>query len=358
MSQTPAHLTDPKLQNSLFLKACRGEATPHTPIWLMRQAGRYMSEYRAVRAKHDFLEVCHTPELALEVTLQPINAFDLDASILFSDLLIPLEPMGAVVKFPKGGPVIENPIESVADVEKLIVTDARETMGFVGDACALIRNGLPDTTPLIGFAGAPYTLASYLIEGGSTRNFLKTKTFLYEHPEAAEALFEKLADQVISLLNMQVDRGCSVVQIFDSWAGSMDPADYERWGARYTRRIVEGVRRPGVPVIVFAKGTGTYFDLVAGTGADVLGVDWTLPLEKARAIVGDGVTLQGNLDPARLLSPWSALKPAVDVVLDAAGDGTGHIFNLGHGITPKTPVDTVKRLVDYVHEASAKKRGE
>lgn len=356
MTTQPAHLTDPKLTESLFLKACRREATSRTPVWLMRQAGRYMAEYRAIRAKHTFLDVCHNPELALQVTLQPIEAFDLDASILFSDLLIPLEPMGAVVDFPKGGPVIENPIMGPADVDRLVVTDANETMGFVGDACALIRANLPATTPLIGFAGAPYTLASYLIEGGSTKTFLKTKTFLYEHPGAAERLFEKLADQVISLLNMQVERGCSVVQIFDSWAGSLDPVDYERWGAKYTRRIVEGVRRPGVPVIVFAKGTGTYFPLVASTGADVLGVDWTLTLDKAREMVGPDFALQGNLDPARLLAPWPDLQPAVDAVLDAAGDGRGHIFNLGHGITPKTPVDTVKRLVDYVHTASEARR--
>lgn len=351
-----AHITDPKLQDSLFLKACRSEPTPRTPIWLMRQAGRYMAEYRAVRAKHTFLEVCHTPELALEVTLQPIQAFDLDASIVFSDLLIPLEAMGADLSFPKGGPVIANPVTAPEQVDDFSVPRAAETMAAVGEACALLRANLPAHIPLIGFAGAPFTLASYLIEGGGSKNYLKTKTFLYEHPEAAEKLFDKLTEVVIDLLNFQVERGASTVQIFDSWAGALDPEDYTRWGERYLKRIVEGVRRPGVPVIAFAKGTGTYLDRVAASGADVIGVDWTLPIDEARVKVGPKPALQGNLDPARLLGTWEALQPAVDRILDAAGDGTGHIFNLGHGITPKTPVDIVKRLVDYVHEASEARR--
>jgi uroporphyrinogen decarboxylase len=337
----------------LFLKACLGQPTERTPIWLMRQAGRYMAEYRAIRAKADFWEVCHTPDLATEVTLQPINAFGLDASIIFSDLLIPLPHMGFEVKFlPNMGPVLPDPIKVASDVDRLRPTPMAEALGCVAQAARQIVAELPKDTPLIGFAGAPFTLASYLIEGGSSKQFMKTKAFLHQHPEEAHRLFERLTDAVIELLNMQVDAGCRAVQIFDSWAGCLDPEDYAIWGVPYTRRIVEAVRRPNVPVIVFAKGTGTYLDVVAESNADVYGVDWTLSLKKARALVGEGKGLQGNLDPGRLLAPWERLKPAVDKVLDDAGDGTGHIFNLGHGIYQHTPVDTVKRLVDYVQGES------
>lgn len=340
----------------LFLRACRREPTARTPIWLMRQAGRYLPEYRAVRARVSFLELCHTPELACEVTLQPIERFGFDAAILFSDLLVPLEAMGATVEFPEGGPRIEGGVERPADVDRLRTPPAAEALGYVGEAVKLVAAALPPEVPLIGFAGAPFTLASYLVEGGSSRNFARTKAFLYQHPEAAERLFDKLAAVVSDLLALQIERGCRAVQVFDSWAGCLDPDDYARWGARYTRRIVEAVRRPGVPVIVFAKGTGTYIEQVADTGADVVGVDWTLPLDRARARLGDRVALQGNLDPVRLLGPWPELRAAVDRVLDAAGDGTGHVFNLGHGILPPTPVDNVRRLVDHVREASARRR--
>ena len=342
MSQTP-----------LFLDACFGRPTPRTPLWLMRQAGRYMPEYRALRAKADFWEMCHTPDLATEVTLQPIKAFGLDASIIFSDLLIPLPHMGFEVKFlPKEGPVLPDPIKVVADVDRLRPTPMREALECVAQAARQIVAELPESTPLIGFAGAPFTLASYLIEGGSSKQFMKTKAFLHQHPEAAARLFDRLTDAVIELLQMQLDAGCRAVQVFDSWAGCLDPEDYAVWGVPYTQRIVEAVRRPGVPVIVFAKGTGTYLDLVAQAGADVYGVDWTLTLSKARALVGPNAALQGNLDPGRLLAPWEALRPAVDRVLDQAGDGTGHVFNLGHGIYEHTPVDNVRRLIDYVQGES------
>ncbi len=344
--------TDP-----LFLRACLGEKTERTPVWLMRQAGRYMAEYMAIREKVDFWTLCQTPDLACEVTLQPIRAFDLDASIVFSDLLIPLPPMGAPVRFAAGhGPVIDDPVSSAADVDALIHPDVAGTMGYVADAIRLIVAELPAHVPLIGFAGAPFTLASYLIEGGSTRTFAKTKAFLHQESAAAERLFTALTDVVIELLNLQIDAGVRAVQIFDSWAGALDPYDYERWGLRFTRRIVEGVRRPGVPVIVFAKGTGPYFDTVAKCGADVLGVDWTLPLDRARALAGPDVSLQGNLDPYRLLAPWDDVVPAIDRVLDQAGDGHRHVFNLGHGIFKETSPDQVRRLVDYVHEASEARR--
>jgi uroporphyrinogen decarboxylase len=336
----------------VFLRACFRQPVEHTPIWLMRQAGRYLPEYRAVRAKADFLTMCHTPELSAEVTLQPVELLGVDAAILFSDLLIPLEAMGATVKFPEGGPEITDAVEQASDVHKLRTPPAIETLGYTAEAVKLIVAGLPAHVPLIGFAGAPFTLASYLIEGGGSKNYQKTKAFLYQHPAEAEILFDKLVTMVADFLNMQIDAGCKAVQIFDSWAGALDPEDYERWGTRYTRRLVQAVRRPGVPVIVFAKGTGTYFDRVAASGADVLGVDWTLPLNVARTHVGPDFALQGNMDPIRLLGPFDQVRATADRILDAAGS-TGHIFNLGHGLVPQTPPEHVKRLVDHVHESSA-----
>jgi len=343
--------------SDLFIDACFGRPTPRTPIWLMRQAGRYMAEYRAIRARVDFWTVCQTPELACEVTLQPIDAFGLDAAIIFSDLLVSLPPLGLDVEFVPGkGPVIHNPITMVSDVQRLRPVVAAEALGYVGEAIRTTVAALPDDVPLIGFAGAPFTLASYALEGGSSKQFMKTKAFLHTEPVAAEALFDRLTEITIDLLNLQLDQGARAVQIFDSWAGCLDPEDYTRWGARYTKRIVDRVRRPGVPVIVFAKGTGTYLDRVAATGADVIGVDWTLPLGEARARVRPGQALQGNLDPGRLLAPWPQIEAAADRVLDAAGDGTGHVFNLGHGIYQHTPVDHVRRLVSHVQSVSHTRR--
>lgn len=340
-------------EQPLFLRACYSEPTERTPVWLMRQAGRYMPEYRAIRSKVDFWTLCQTPELACQVTMQPIDAYALDAAIIFSDLLVPLPPMGFPVHFGKGhGPIIDGPIASAADVDRAVHPDVADTMGYVGEAVKATVAALPAHVPLIGFAGAPFTLASYLIEGGSSRTYMKTKKFLHEHPAAAEKLFNRLTDVVIDLLKLQIDAGCRAVQVFDSWAGALDPHDYARWGLPFTRRIVESVRRPGVPVIVFAKGTGTYLDLVAQCGAEVIGVDWTLSLDRARKLVSPGQALQGNLDPARLLGPWADLQAAADRILLAAGDGTGHIFNLGHGIDLSTDPAQVGRLVEHVREAS------
>ena len=341
----------------LFLRACRGENTERTPVWLMRQAGRYMAEYRAIRAKVDFWTLCQTPELACEVTLQPIDAFGMDAAIIFSDLLVSLPPLGFDVEFVPGrGPVIQAPITTAADVDRCRPVCAAESLAYVGDAVRLTAAALPKAVPLIGFAGAPFTLASYCIEGGSSKQFMKTKAFLHQEPIAAKRLFEYLVEATIDLLNLQIDAGAKAVQIFDSWAGCLDPDDYSHWGAHYTRRIVDALRPRGVPVIVFAKGTGSYLELPASTGADVVGVDWTLSLSQARAKVGSNQALQGNLDPGRLLGPWSELQRAVDRILDAANDGRGHIFNLGYGIYQYTPVETVKRLVQYVQHASAARR--
>ena len=344
-------------EQTLFIDACFGRPTPRTPIWLMRQAGRYMAEYRAIRANVDFWTLCKTPELCCEVTLQPIEAFGLDAAIIFSDLLVTLPPSGFDVEFVKNkGPVVHEPIHHASDVDRLRPVDARDALAYVGEAVKLTAAALPKNVPLIGFAGAPFTLASYLIEGGSSKAFMKTKAFLHQEPEAARRLFDHLAQVTIDLLKLQIENGARAVQIFDSWAGCLDPEDYAVWGLAYTKRIVDAVRQPDIPVIVFPKGTGTYLNLVADTGADVVGVDWSLTLEEARAKVGPKVALQGNLDPGRLLAPWAKLAPAIDRVLDAAGDGTGHIFNLGHGIYQHTPVDNVKRLVEYVQTTSGVRR--
>ena len=289
--------------------------------------------------------------------MQPIDAFGLDASIIFSDLLIPLPHMGFEVNFIKNkGPVLPEPINVAKDVERLRPAPMADVLSCVGQAAKQIVAALPRDTPLIGFAGAPFTLASYLIEGGSSKQFMKTKAFLHQHPTEASILFNRLTDAVIDLLNLQVDSGCRAIQIFDSWAGCLDPEDYAVWGLPYTKRIVEAVRRPNVPIIVFAKGTGTYFDLVVQSGADCYGVDWTLPLSKARQLASEGVALQGNLDPGRLLAPWEKLKLSVDRVLNEAGNGKGHVFNLGHGIYQYTDPNQVKRLTDYVQGESHKWR--
>lgn len=343
----------------LFIRACRSEPTERTPVWLMRQAGRYMAEYRAIRAKVDFWTLCQTPELACEVTLQPIEAFALDAAIVFSDLLIPLPPMGAPVRFAKGeGPVVDEPVRSPADVDRLRRIDPGE-VGYVADAIRLIVDALPEGIPLIGFSGAPFTLASYLIEGGSSKHYMRSKAFIHQEPAAARKLFSLLAEVSADILCMQVEAGCRAVQIFDSWAGCLDPVDFDEWSGAYIKQMVESIRarHPEVPIIAFPKGTGTYIEKVADTGADVVGVDWTLDLADARARVGEGVAVQGNLDPGRLLAPWDALRPAIDRVLDGAGDGTGHVFNLGHGIYQHTPPDAVKRLCEYVREESPRRRG-
>lgn len=344
-------------QRPLFIRACLGEQTERTPIWLMRQAGRYMAEYRAVRQRSDFWTLCKTPELACEVTLQPIDAFGLDASIIFSDLLVSLPPLGFPVEFVPGrGPVVDGPIVTPEDVKRAKPFEVSKELKYVGDAVSMTRAALPKDVPLIGFAGAPFTLASYLIEGGSSKAFMKTKAFLHEHRAAAEVLFEYLTEATIDLLNMQADSGAEALQIFDSWAGCLDPEQYKRWGLKYTQRIVEAVRRPGLPVIVFPKGCGAYLDIVAQCGADVVGVDWAVSMTKARQQVGPNITLQGNLDPGYLLGPTDLLDEAVDRLLDETENGQRHVFNLGHGIHLTTPPENVKRLVDRVQQTSARLR--
>ena len=340
---------DPMI-DSRFLKACRREPVDATPVWLMRQAGRYMAEYRKLREKYTILEIIKSPELACEVTMQPINAFDLDAAIIFADILPPLEGMGLDLEFIKGeGPVIHNPVRSAADVDNLRVLPSEETLAFTLDAIRLTRNELASRgIPLIGFSGAPFTLASYAVEGGTSKNRIHLKGMMMGEPDTWHALMTKLSDVAGHYLLAQAQAGAQTLQLFDSWVGDLSPDDYEQYVMPYSQRVIEIARAGGVPIIHFGTNTNGMLELIRDAGGDVIGVDWRIRLDDARARLGDGVVIQGNLDPVALFAPWEALKARTQQVLDQA-DGS-HIFNLGHGILPKTPVDNVKRLVDFVHE--------
>lgn len=345
------------LKNSDFLRACRREPVSHTPVWLMRQAGRYMPEYRAIRAKHSMLEVMQTPELAAEVTLQPINAFGMDAAIIFSDILPPLIGMGLDLEFVKGeGPVIHNPISSTADIERLRTPTAEENMQPTLDAIKLVVAELtPRGVPLIGFSGAPFTLASYAIEGGGSKNYEKTKALMYTHPQAWHQLMDKLVTVQADYLIKQVKAGASALQVFDSWAGqALGLQDYKTFIQPHNTRLYQALAETGVPVINFSTGTAAYLNEVAACGGSVIGVDWRLPLDMAWDIIGHDKAIQGNLDPVALLTDWPVLKEKIDNVLARANGRLGHIFNLGHGIFPNVPTDNVKRLVEYVQQTTAK----
>jgi uroporphyrinogen decarboxylase len=346
----------PEMADSPFLRACRRLPVVRKPVWLMRQAGRYMSEYRALRARYTMLEVINTPELAAEITLQPIQAFDLDAAIIFADILPPLIGMGIRLDFVKGeGPVIENPISQPRDVDLLATPPAEANVPGTLAAIRLVTAELAARRlPLIGFAGAPFTLASYAIEGGSSRHYEKTKRFMMAEPAAWARLMDKLVTVVGDYLLQQAAAGAAALQLFDSWAGALSQADYVRYVQPYNRRLFELLAGAGKPTIHFSTQTSAYLGEVAAAGGDVIGVDWQLPLDVAWERVGFERAVQGNLDPVALLAPWRELQPRVDDILSRAGDRPGHIFNLGHGILPSTPVDTVRRLVDYVHEASAR----
>ena len=339
------------IETSTFLRACRCEPVDHTPIWLMRQAGRYMPEYRAIRAKHTMLEVIRTPELAAEITLQPIDAFGMDAAIIFSDILPPLMGMGLQLEFVKGeGPVIYNPIASAADIEKLQTPTAEENMQFTLEAIRLVEAELtPRGVPLIGFAGAPFTLASYAIEGGGSKNYAKTKALMYQYPDAWDMLMRKLVTVQVDYLLKQARAGASALQVFDSWAGlALGLQDYVRYIQPYNRLLFAALEKSGVPTINFSTGTALYLDEVAACGGSVVGVDWRIPLDMAWAKIGYDRAVQGNLDPVALLTEWPMVQERVDDVLARANGRSGHIFNLGHGIFPNVPTDTVKRLVAYV----------
>jgi uroporphyrinogen decarboxylase len=317
----------------------------------MRQAGRYMSEYRAIRAKHTLLEIVSQPELAAEVTLQPIHRLGVDAAILFADILLPIVPLGLKLEFVKGeGPLIHNPIRTIEDVERLRPVDPESELGEVMQAIRLVRAELNEETPLIGFAGAPFTMASYMIEGGASRHYKHAKTMMYAQPEVWHALMHKLSTVLADYLLAQVGAGAQAVQLFDSWVGALSPQDYARFVLPYSQKILQKLGTTAVPVIHFGTGTATLLELMQQAGGDVIGLDWRLPLDRGRAILGDQVAIQGNLDPLALFAPLPVLREQVMDVLRRAEGAPGHIFNLGHGILPETPVDNVRAVVDMVHE--------
>lgn len=340
---------------SRFIDACRRQPVDATPVWFMRQAGRYMGEYRALREKHGILEICRTPELAVEVTLQPLERLGVDAAILFSDLLIPLEPMGIDFDFVHGeGPKIDNPVSTAGDVEKLRGFEPREALGFTMEAIRQLRRELDGKVPLIGFAGAPFTLASYLIEGGSSRSFAKTKALMYSDPATWHRLASKLASMVQAYLLAQIEAGAQAVQLFDSWAGALAPRDYRELVLPHSRAVLDGLKDASVPVIHFATGNSDLLPLLREAGGDVIGLDWRVDLDVGWDLLGDGVAVQGNLDPAVLLAPCEVVRGRADEVLARVGSRPGHIFNLGHGVLPNTPVDTVADLVQHVHRKTAR----
>jgi uroporphyrinogen decarboxylase len=353
MPPAAADDTDP---TSPFLRACRGLHAEHTPVWLLRQAGRYLPEYRALREKHSLLELIRTPELSAEVTLMPVNAFGMDAAIVFSDILPPLVGMGLDLDFVKGdGPRIERPIASTRDVDLLGTPPAEETMTGTLEAIRLVRAELePRGVPVIGFAGAPFTLASYAIEGGSSKDFSRTKAFMLSEPAAWKRLLTKLTTVQADYLAAQARAGAQALQVFDSWAGrALGREDYLRYVAPHNRELFAAVAGAGLPVINFSLGTSAYLADAAACGGDVVGLDWQLPLDEAWRRVGFERPVQGNLDPASLLAPWRELRTRIDDVLDRADGRPGHVFNVGHGLVPQTPVDNVRRLVEHVHERTS-----
>ncbi len=336
-----------------FLRACRREPVDATPVWFMRQAGRYMAEYRAIREKHTLLQICRQPELACEVTLQPVRALGVDAAILFADILLPLEPMGSPFEFAAGeGPVFDHPVRTAADVAALRVIDPEESLAHVLAAIRMIRQELDGKTPLIGFAGAPFTLASYLVEGGKSAHYAKTKQMMYSEPKLWGALMTKLAEVVRRYLRAQITAGAQAVQLFDSWIGALSPTDYREFILPHVRHILQDVATTGVPVIHFGTGTASLLELQKEAGGSVIGVDWRTPLGGARQRLGNDVAVQGNLDPLLLFAPRPLLERRVVEVLEAAGPAPGHVFNLGHGILPETSPDSVRFVADVVHERS------
>lgn len=340
------------IMNDRFLKACRREPVDCTPVWFMRQAGRYMVEYRRLREKHSILDLCKTPELATQVTLQPIDRFALDAAIIFADILLPLEPMGLILEFAEGeGPIIHNPVRDRAAVDRLKVIDDTE-LQYVMDAISLTRKMLADRVPLIGFAGAPFTLASYAIEGGSSRNYIHTKQMMYREPETWHRLMDKFARVITGYLRRQIKAGAQAVQLFDSWVGCLSAGDYAEYVMPHVQLIFEGLKHEGVPLIHFGTGTTAILKAMRQAGGDVIGIDWRIPIDEAWAMVGYDRAVQGNLDPVTLFGPISEIERRVTDILRRAAGRPGHIFNLGHGILPNTPVENVAATIDLVHKLS------
>ena len=338
-----------------FLRACARKPTDCTPVWFMRQAGRYMAEYRLLRRSHSILEICKTPRIAAEVTQQPIEALDVDAAIVFADLLLPLEVMGLSVEFVGGvGPRIGRPIRSPADVRRL-ETGHSADLGYVGDSIALARKGLGDRVPVLGFVGAPFTLASYMVEGGGSRHYARTKSLMWSEPAAWREMLERIIEVLVPFATSQVQGGAAAIQVFDSWVGALAPADYQRYALPYSRSLIRQIRATGVPVIHFGTGNGAFLEVFAQAGGEVIGLDWRVELGRAWKRVGASRAVQGNLDPIALLAPTAELRRKVHAVLDGAAGRPGHIFNLGHGIIPETPVEQVRDAVRMVREYRLKR---
>ncbi|WP_130538238.1 uroporphyrinogen decarboxylase [Thiomicrorhabdus indica] len=349
-----------ELQNDRFLRALLREPVDRTPVWMMRQAGRYLPEYRATRAEAgSFMDLCRNKELACEVTLQPLERFPLDAAILFSDILTIPDAMGLELRFAQGeGPIFDKPVRTMADAKKLFVPDMGSDLGYVMDAVSTIRKALDGRVPLIGFSGSPWTLATYMVEGGSSKTFSKVKAMMYDQPATLHHILDVLADSVIQYLNAQIEAGAQAVQIFDTWGGVLTPRDYQEFSLRYMQKIVDGLKRENegrkVPVILFTKGGGQWLENMAATGCDALGLDWTTDIDAARARVGDKVALQGNMDPSMLYASPERIRQEVGYILEKFGKGSGHVFNLGHGIHPEVDPEHAKAFIEAVVELSPK----
>jgi len=344
------------MTNDLFLRACRREPVERTPVWMMRQAGRYLPEYRAVRAKYEFLTLCKTPELAAEVSLQPVNLIGVDACIIFSDILVVPEAMGMklVVEEGMGGPRFPHPLRSRSEIDHLKVPDPNHELNYMMDALRLTRKRLEGRVPLIGFAGSPWTLATYMVEGKGSKSFRHIKELVYNNPRDAHALLEKLARVVAAYLNAQIEAGAQAIQIFDTWGGILPQEEFREFSLRWISHVLQLLRRNNIPVIVFCKDCGHSLEAIADTRPDVVSLDWTVDLGKARDMVGSYVALQGNMDPALLYASPERILAAVQKILEKFGKGSGHIFNLGHGVLPDIPVEHAKAFVQAVKSGSPK----
>ena len=336
--------------NSRFLDACRRRPTDVRPVWFMRQAGRYLRQYREIRSRHGILEICKRPDLAATVTLQPVEILDVDAAIIFADLLLPVEPMGLKLRYATGeGPVIANPVRNGSDIDTLS-TGNTDDLGYVGESIQQVVRALGGRVPVIGFVGAPFTMASYMIEGGSSRNFIRTKKMMYAEDTLWRRLMGKIVDVLAPFASLQVAAGARAIQVFDSWAGALGPDDYVRFAAPYSRALIERIRATGVPVIHFGTGASGFFRELHAAGGDVMGVDWRINIDQAWMDISYRSAIQGNLDPVALFAPLPELKMRVAELLKRTGARPGHIFNLGHGILPETPVENVKAVVQMVRD--------
>lgn len=339
--------------NDIFLKACRKEKVPYTPVWIMRQAGRYMKEYREIREKVSFISLCKTPDLAAEVTITPVKRLGVDAAILFSDILILAEAMGLEIVFnEKNGPVLKNPVRDKTSVDILSIPDPEDKVPFVMETIRILRKKLEGNVPLIGFSGAPFTLASYMVEGSTSRNFTIIKMMMYQNPSLYHTLLDKISKSITLYVSSQIKAGAQAIQLFDTWAGILAPDDYREFALPYTKTIIEEVKGKGVPIILYINGGGGLLELMKEAGPDVISLDWRIDMDNAISRLGKDIALQGNLDPCALFLPPDKIEIRVKDILNRAMNASGHIFNLGHGVLPETPVENIIAMVEAVHKFS------